>query len=77
MPFSFHLAGILSVLTLAIGVALPLNADDKPKTDAPKQVESKPIDLVLCLDVSSSMDGLIHQAKSQLWRYSSHGSVKT
>ena len=33
--------------------------------DAP--MASKPIDLVLCLDTSNSMDGLINSAKAKLW----------
>src|SRR5215208_1243623 len=49
---------------LALGFALPLNAADEQK---PKPAESKPIDLVLCLDVSNSMDGLIDSAKLRLW----------
>jgi hypothetical protein len=51
-------------LALALAVALPLHAADKQK---PKPDESKPIDLVLCLDVSNSMDGLIDSAKLRLW----------
>ena len=49
---------------LALGVALPLKGADEPK---PKPAEGKPIDLVLCLDVSGSMDGLIDSAKLRLW----------
>jgi hypothetical protein len=50
--------------TLFLGLALalaaaPARADEKP---APK-----PIDVVICLDVSNSMDGLIASAKQKLW----------
>jgi hypothetical protein len=50
--------------TLLFGLALallaaPARADDKPTP--------KPIDIVICLDVSNSMDGLIASAKQKLW----------
>lgn len=57
----------VAALALALAVALPVEADEKPAKDAPKQAEPKPIDLVLCLDVSNSMDGLIESAKLRLW----------
>ena len=38
-------------------------ASDKPAAPA----EGKAIDLVICLDVSGSMDGLIDSAKIRLW----------
>jgi hypothetical protein len=41
----------------------PVQADDKPIAPAP----TKPIDLVICLDTSNSMDGLIESAKLRLW----------
>jgi hypothetical protein len=49
----------LSLLSLAL---LPLSA-----TAAPKDATPKPVDVVLCLDTSSSMDGLIDSAKRKLW----------
>lgn len=70
MALSFRLAALASAVALAVGVALPLRAADEPKPAAPadaKAVEGKPIDLVICLDVSGSMDGLIASAKIQLW----------
>ena len=57
-------------VALAIGVALPLRADGPRPAAQPadaKPAESKPIDLVICLDISGSMDGLIDSAKLQLW----------
>lgn len=70
MALSFRFAAIASAVALAVGVVLPLRADE-PKPAAPpvevKAVEGKPIDLVICLDVSGSMDGLIASAKIQLW----------
>ena len=71
MALSFRIAAIASAVALAVGVALPLSAADEPKPAAPpgevKAVEGRPIDLVICLDVSGSMDGLIASAKIQLW----------
>ena len=70
MALSFRLAALTAVAALAVGVALPLSAADEPKPAAPPaevKAEGKPIDLVICLDVSGSMDGLIASAKIQLW----------
>ncbi|MCI0700041.1 MAG: hypothetical protein L0241_03025 [Planctomycetia bacterium] len=72
MTLSFRIAALASVIALATVVAVPISADE-PKPDAPKPVaapapvEGKPIDLVLCLDVSGSMNGLIDSAKLRLW----------
>lgn len=46
---------------VVLGLALPARADEK-KADAVKN-----IDIVICLDVSNSMDGLIGSAKAKLW----------
>jgi hypothetical protein len=56
------------ILTLAalvaLGIAaLPAAADVAPKAPTP----GRTIDLVICLDVSNSMDGLINSAKARLW----------
>jgi hypothetical protein len=52
-----HLAAAAAGLVLAnSAVAAPVPAE-----------KSKPIDLVLCLDVSGSMNGLIDSAKLKLW----------
>jgi hypothetical protein len=70
MALSFRLAALTAAAALAVGVALPLSAADEPKPAAPPPVEKaagKAIDLVICLDVSGSMDGLIDSAKIQLW----------
>ena len=50
---------LLAFATLPLVGSL-LHADE-PKASA------KPIDLVLCLDTSNSMDGLIDSAKRKLW----------
>src|SRR5262245_24573124 len=70
MSLSFRIAAFVSAVALAVGVALPLRADEAKPADKPaevKEVVGKPIDLVICLDVSGSMDGLIASAKIQLW----------
>ena len=70
MALSFRFATLATIAALAAAVALPLRAADEPKPAAPadvKAAEGKPIDLVICLDISGSMDGLIDSAKLQLW----------
>jgi hypothetical protein len=70
----------LSLLCAALllggaALALPAAADEpaKPKAPAPKPAaEGKHIDLVLCLDVSGSMGGLIDTAKNRLWDIVTH-----
>src|SRR5687767_7818107 len=54
---------LLALPMCAFCIVLPLCGDDAP-TPAPK---AKTIDLVLCLDVSGSMNGLIDSAKHKLW----------
>lgn len=65
---SLRFAALTAVAALATAVALPLSADE-PKPAKPPAAEAvgKPIDLVICLDVSGSMNGLIDSAKIQLW----------
>jgi hypothetical protein len=46
---------------VALAVAAPARAADE------KPAAARPIDLVLCLDVSGSMNGLIDSAKIKLW----------
>src|SRR5215468_9340915 len=71
MALAFRLAARTAAVALAVGVALPLRADEAKPADAKpvdvKAPEGKPNDLVICLDVSGSMDGLIASAKIQLW----------
>ena len=56
-----------SLLALAIAGCLSAAETDKPKPDAPAEGESL-VQLALLLDTSNSMDGLIEQAKTQLWK---------
>ncbi len=54
-----------AILALALALtclAGPADAQDKLKPEAPKTV-----DLVVCLDTSGSMSGLIHAARQKLW----------
>ena len=52
---------------LAAVVAAVCAGMSPPATAAPVPVETPKVDLVLCLDVSNSMDGLIDSAKLKLW----------
>ncbi len=49
---------------LALLLALPLSARAGEKADPPPP---RPVDLVLCLDTSGSMEGLIDAARQKLW----------
>jgi von Willebrand factor type A domain len=49
------------------GLALALAVVPAPLFAAPPAERARPVDVVLCLDVSSSMDGLIDSAKRKLW----------
>ncbi|MBY0461165.1 MAG: VWA domain-containing protein [Gemmataceae bacterium] len=64
-------AALLIVAALAAVVASPLTAQEGRQParpiDPPKPAESRPVDIVICLDVSGSMNGLIDSAKLQLW----------
>lgn len=57
---SLTAAGVLLALVLSVG-SPPVAAAD------PAAKPAKDIDVVLCLDVSNSMDGLISSAKMRLW----------
>jgi hypothetical protein len=60
------LAAVLGVIALA---GRPLAADG-PQPPAPaqqQQAQAKHIDLVICLDVSGSMSGLLNSARARLW----------
>lgn len=49
------------------GIALALALIPATLLAAPPVEKSKPVDVVLCVDTSSSMDGLIESAKRKLW----------
>ena len=46
-------------------VVVPITA--VPATLAPIAGKTRPVDLAICLDISGSMDGLINQARQNLW----------
>ena len=54
------------ILLAGILATLPIHAKDTPSTD-PKPLRDK-VQIALLLDTSSSMDGLIDQARTQLWK---------
>ncbi len=57
-------SGLALALVLAAAATFPASAQDaRPSTPE----KGKPIDVVLCLDVSGSMNGLIDSAKRKLW----------
>jgi hypothetical protein len=56
-----RLGSLLPAVALLLS---PLMAQAVPLPAAPK---GKPVDVVLCLDTSNSMDGLIDSAKRKLW----------
>ncbi len=47
-------------------ITITVHQDDKP-TKQPFSGQRPAVDVAILLDTSNSMDGLIHQAKSQLW----------
>src|SRR5205814_5824944 len=68
MSLALRLFACLAIAAVPLIPASTL-AQDKPPAvpDAAKPADGKAIDLVLCLDVSSSMNGLIDSAKIKLW----------
>jgi len=63
--FSVHLIILLSLMSSVFYLPLKASSDDNQLQDKP--VARQKIMLALLLDTSNSMDGLIDQAKSQLW----------
>lgn len=53
--------------TLSLSLALWLGLSAGSSKAAPNPEAGTPIDLVICLDISGSMDGLIDSAKLKLW----------
>src|SRR5262245_22123679 len=56
-------AKVLTVVAAAVALAAPVHAEGKAKAKPAAPV----VDVVLCLDVSSSMNELIDSAKVKLW----------
>jgi hypothetical protein len=62
---------LATALVLAVALAVPVFAQqqDREKIAAPAAVQAKPVvQIAILLDTSSSMNGLIEQAKTQLWK---------
>jgi len=57
---------ILLAAVVAFSLNLDLSAKERSERRPPDSAE-RPIDLVICLDASNSMDGLIGAAKQKLW----------
>lgn len=57
---------ILAIGFIAAFPSLPLLAKDRPQVDPPANQEK--VQIALLLDTSNSMDGLIDQARTQLWK---------
>src|SRR5512147_1116888 len=59
----------IRLLTVLIATCILVSCDSKTNAQAthPDNSPKKSIKLALLLDTSNSMDGLIDQAKSQLW----------
>ncbi len=61
----------MAAVAVAAGlIVAPVWAQEKPAEKPaapPAAADGKPIDLVICLDVSGSMNGLIDSAKMRLW----------
>ena len=60
MSLAVRYSACVAAVALVAGFAAPARADEKP-------AEGRPIDLVICLDVSGSMNGLVDSAKIKLW----------
>src|SRR5690349_1453159 len=65
---------LLAAVVLSLGLfALAAEPAAAPPSEGPKTSEEKPlIQLALLLDNSGSMQGLIDQARSQLWTVVNH-----
>jgi hypothetical protein len=55
-------------ISLILGTTLPLLAATTPPSDNAIRPDEAPVQIAILLDTSNSMDGLIEQAKSQLWK---------
>src|SRR5436190_954377 len=69
MQRSIALRAALALSLAAAALAIPparARADDPAACPKPPN-RTKPIDLVLCLDTSGSMEGLIHSARTKMW----------
>ncbi|WP_339838773.1 vWA domain-containing protein [uncultured Maribacter sp.] len=71
----FKLMGTLAIAFLTLSTVFACTTNNKKKpitllaqaTESPKPKKDNTVQIALLLDTSNSMDGLINQAKSQLW----------
>ncbi len=56
------------LLALTLAGAANVRASDKPSAKPVKETRKPLVQIAILLDTSSSMEGLIEQAKSQLWK---------
>jgi len=61
---------IVASVLMILAVVSVAWTNEREETDAPKRKRGKAptVQLALLLDTSNSMDGLIDQAKTQLWK---------
>src|SRR5436190_12412916 len=59
--------GVGLFLVIATAFSVPMSAADPNQAASPAPAKARDIDVVICLDVSNSMDGLILSAKNKLW----------
>ena len=72
---TFKLIGTLAIAFLTLSTVFACTTNNKKKpitllaqaTESPKPKKDNTVQIALLLDTSNSMDGLINQAKSQLW----------
>jgi hypothetical protein len=72
---AFKLTGTLAIAILTLSTAFACNTKNEKKKitllaqaiETPKPKKANTVQIALLLDTSNSMDGLINQAKSQLW----------
>jgi len=68
MKTGSHIATWFTTFTLALGGPGKLTSSHTTPSPAAQQSHKPRVQIALLLDTSNSMDGLIEQAKSQLWK---------
>lgn len=68
MKTGSHVTTWFTTLTLALAGAGKLTSSDTMPSPPARQSQKPLVQIALLLDTSNSMDGLIEQAKSQLWK---------
>src|SRR5262249_46735036 len=59
--------GTFTALALLAAAFLAAGPEPRAAAQAPKPAGAKNIDLAICLDISSSMRGLVNSARAKLW----------